>query len=140
MSTGRSRISIGKEVKAFCSKCKTDMIHVVTKIVDGEIKKVFCKGCNSTHGYRTGETARKTLRKSTGGAATRRRRKPDWATLISDIDDEHIVDYDLSKDFSNVPAIRHKKFGVGVITNVVDKTKIEVVFQGETKLLAHNYS
>ncbi|MFQ5651846.1 MAG: hypothetical protein ACE5IY_18065 [bacterium] len=117
------------------------MIHVITKIANGEIKKVFCKGCNSTHAYKSGTTKASEKKKSAAGASTTRRRtkKPDWAALLSEVEDDQIVDYDISRDFSHVPAIRHKKFGIGVITNVLDNTKIEVVFQQSTKILAHNW-
>ena len=70
----------------------------------------------------------------------RRRRKNDWISLIEKIDEEVIVDYHIDGDFSETEAIRHKSFGVGVITKVLDDNKIEVVFEeNQKKILAQNW-
>jgi hypothetical protein len=49
-----------------------------------------------------------------------------------------VIDYASSGVFSSTPAIRHKNFGVGVITKVHNRNKIEVIFQEGTKILAQN--
>lgn len=69
----------------------------------------------------------------------KRRRKKDWASLVEDIDEETIVEYQIDGDFSEIEAIRHKRFGVGVITKVLDDNKIEVVFEENKKVLAQNW-
>jgi len=140
------KVEIGREVRALCGKCKTETIHVITKLADDVIKKVYCKICNNNHVYKTLESikqaeTRKATKKTT---ATKTkvgvvRRKKDWATLVSAVNKENIVDYDFTKDFTETEAIRHTRFGVGVITQIVDRSKIEVVFQDELKVLAHNW-
>lgn len=69
----------------------------------------------------------------------RRRRKNDWISLIEKVDEEQIVDYKISEDFTEKEAIRHKKFGVGVILKVLDENKIEVVFEENKKVLVQNW-
>lgn len=70
----------------------------------------------------------------------RRRRKKDWASLMEKIDEDVIVDYHIDGDFSETEAIRHKSFGIGVITKVLAENKIEVIFQeNEKKILAQNW-
>ena len=126
----KKTVEVGKEVQDFCTKCKIETVHVVTKVTDGEIKKVMCNGCRSTHVYR-------------GGQAPTPRSKPTrprkWSTLVELVEDEKVVDYKITGVFSEGDAIQHKKFGLGVITKVVDSTKIEVVFEEEKKLLAQNW-
>jgi len=70
----------------------------------------------------------------------RRRRKKDWVSLMEDVDEEQIVDYNLENDFSETAAIRHKTFGVGIITKVLADNKIEVVFEEAKKVLAQNWN
>lgn len=135
-----SKIEIGKDVRAICTKCKAETVHVITKIVAGQIKKVFCKACNSTHMYKTPETIKKAAaKKPTRTGSTGIRRSRNWSTLISAVSEEQIVDYSIREDYTKVEAIRHKDFGVGVVIKVFDDNKIEVVFEQESKVLVHNW-
>ncbi len=142
MTTAPPKIDIGQDVRALCTKCKSETIHVITKIDGDVIKKVYCKACNSTHVYKTLKTEAARAAKKTGAtSATARkgRRSTKWTTLVADIEEDNIVDYEISKDFSSIEVIRHKNFGVGVITKVLDTNKIEVVFEENKKVLAQNW-
>ncbi len=70
---------------------------------------------------------------------TRRPRKADWQTLRGKIDETEIVDYSLKDDYSEIAAINHNKFGIGIILKVLDEKKIQVVFEEATKVLAQNW-
>lgn len=146
MAKAAKKIEVGKEVETYCNKCKSDMVHVITTIKDDVIKKVMCKGCNGTHVYKPAEPKEAPKRKrgrpkktEDGKPKVRRRRKADWSTLITKIDEDSVVDYNLTDDYSEIEAINHKKFGVGVITKILDENKIQVVFEGDTKVLAQNW-
>ncbi|MGH7601006.1 MAG: hypothetical protein ACREOI_32000 [bacterium] len=135
---------IGKDIEAYCGKCKNDTWHTVTTVKNGKITKVMCKTCIGYHAYKAPQGAEKIK----VAAATPKRRtstprgsraKKDWGTLVGQIEDQQVADYALSGEFSKSPAIRHKSFGVGVITKVLTKNKIEVLFQDGTKILAQNF-
>lgn len=135
---------VGKEIEAYCGKCKADTWHVVTVVKNGKLNKVICKICNATHAYKAPASAdppaaksATTKRRATGMTRTGRGKK-DWGTLVGQIEDRQVVDYAVSGEFSTAPAIRHKNFGVGVITKVHHRNKIEVIFQDGTKILAQN--
>ncbi|MFQ5710031.1 MAG: hypothetical protein ACE5HO_21460 [bacterium] len=136
---------VGQEIETICTKCKTEMIHVITTIKDDVIKKVMCKGCLTTHVYKEEkvEAAKKGPGRppSTGDAPKKRvrRRKKDWTTLMADVEEGDLTDYDIHSDFAEYQAIRHKHFGVGVITKVLTDNKIEVVFQDKITILAQNW-
>lgn len=135
---------VGKEVEAYCGKCKADTWHVVTVVKNGKLNKVICKICNATHAYKAPASAAAQVAKSTTtkrrttGMTRTGRGKKDWGTLVGQIEDRQVVDYAVSGEFSTAPAIRHKNFGVGVITKVHHRNKIEVIFQEGTKILAQN--
>jgi ribosomal protein L44E len=137
---------VGKDVEAYCGKCKSDTWHVVTVIKNGKVAKVICKICNATHAYKAPEkeetkvkaAATTTRRRAIGTKRVSGRGKKDWGTLVGQIEDKQVADYAISGEFSTSPAIRHKNFGVGVITKVLAKNKIEVLFQEGTKILAQN--
>jgi ribosomal protein L44E len=133
---------IGQELETYCGKCKTETLHTVTAVKANKISRVMCKTCMGYHLYRA---AKETVSSSSGRSARRSktprtstRGKKDWGTLVGQIDDQNVAEYDLGGEFSATPAIRHKTFGVGVITKVLTKNKIEVLFQDGTKILAQN--
>lgn len=136
---------VGKDVEAYCGKCKADTWHIVTVVKNGKLNKVICKICNATHAYKAPESAAvaavkaatPTRRRTTGMTRTGRGKK-DWGTLVGQIEERQVVDYAINGEYSSIPAIRHKSFGVGVITKVHNRNKIEVIFQEGTKILAQN--
>jgi len=138
---------IGKDIEAYCGKCKNDTWHTVTTVKNGKITKVMCKTCIGYHAYKAPQGAEKAkvavtttpTRRRTSTTPRGSRAKKDWGTLVGQIEDQQVLDYALSGEFSKTPAIRHKTFGVGVITKVLTKTKIEVLFQDGTKILAQNF-
>lgn len=136
---------VGQEIETMCTRCKRDMIHVITAIKDNHIKKVMCKGCLTTHVYRESSNGERPKAGVRGKTETRkrkvtRRRKRDWVTLVADVQDSDVTDYKITGDYDVNQAIRHKTFGVGVITKILADNKIEVVFQDDTKILAQNWS
>lgn len=136
---------IGKDIEAYCGKCKNDTWHTVTTVKNGKITKVMCKTCIGYHAYKAPQGAEKVKvaatpsRRRTSTTPRGSRAKKDWGTLVGQIEDQQVADYALSGEFSKSPAIRHKNFGVGVITKVLTKNKIEVLFQDGTKILAQNF-
>ncbi len=136
---------IGKDIEAYCGKCKNDTWHTVTTVKNGKITKVMCKTCIGYHAYKAPQGAEKVkvattpTRRRTSTTPRASRGKKDWGTLVGQIEDQQVLDYALSGEFSKSPAIRHKTFGVGVITKVLTKNKIEVLFQDGTKILAQNF-
>lgn len=145
MSDKPQKIEVGEEIFTECKKCKAEMYHVITAVKDGVIKKVMCKGCNSTHLYKDKSAKAKKKASAKDGAEkkvrkTRRRiRKFDWDALSSDITEDELIDYQLGIDLTEARGIRHKSFGIGVITKVLSEKQVEVLFKDEMKILVHNY-
>lgn len=129
----KRKFEVGKEVKDYCTKCKVETGHVVTKVTDGEIKKVICNGCKTTHVYRGGQAP------APKSKAARPRQSRKWSTLVESVREEDVIAYTITGAFSEGDAIQHKKFGLGVITKILDSRKIEVVFEEDKKMLAQNW-
>ena len=139
---------IGQDVKGYCGKCKAETLHTVTTVKEDKIARVMCNVCNNYHNFRKldeetmaatkKKAAKKATKKTTTKKKVTRRRKVDWGTLISDLQDKEISDYTASEDFRETKAIRHKSYGVGVITKQLDYTKFEVVFEDGIKMLGQN--
>ena len=48
------------------------------------------------------------------------------------------MDYDPSTEYRQNQAVAHPAFGVGFVRRIVGHSKVEVVFEGEVKILVMN--
>ena len=135
---------IGQEIEAYCGKCKTDTIHLITAVTDDKITKLMCKTCNSYHQYRKpkgAQTEKETAAKKTLATEEkpkkRRARRDKWSRILNNAEEESAIQYAISDSYEVETAILHQKFGLGVVKNVIDSRKIEVLFRDGEKILAH---
>ncbi|MEK7727473.1 MAG: hypothetical protein AAB354_03620 [candidate division KSB1 bacterium] len=106
---------------------------------EGKIAKVMCNLCNSYHLYRAKkEKVVKVKAAGTKAPRTTRRGRMSWDNLILEVQEKEVTDYATASDFREIRAIRHKNFGIGIITKVHNAYRIEVVFKEGTKLLGQN--
>lgn len=150
---------VGREVQAYCNKCKVDTIHIITSVEAGKISRVMCQLCMSYHKYkapqsqdqkketkvkRTTTKTKKAASSATKKTATKRRRrtkrKVSWEDLIQTVDEKDAVNYTIDGAYNDGMLLNHKAFGLGVIRTILSETKMEVVFEEGTKILVQNYS
>ncbi len=140
-----SEFSIGHEIEAFCGKCKDDTIHVITALIDEKIEKLMCKTCNAYHRYRkpkgqaelTFEAAE--AKNKTVKTTQRRTRRDKWTRLLDDSASDKAIDYKMDINYEIATAINHKTFGLGVVKNIIDSRKIEVLFHDGERILVQNF-
>ncbi|MBC8181258.1 hypothetical protein H8E88_09040 [candidate division KSB1 bacterium] len=137
-------IKIGQEIESYCGKCKSDRIHVITTIADEKMDKLMCKTCEAYHRYRkpkgeTADTAGATTSKETQEKPVKRRTRRDkWTRLLEETQSESASDYVMETNYEVATAINHKTFGLGVVKNIIDSRKIEVLFHDGAKILVQN--
>ncbi len=134
-------IEVGDEIEAMCGTCKAATVHNVEVIKDGKVTKVLCKSCHNSHKYRKpveeGEAKpKKKATKAKKPTKTKEQRK--WSRVMGKVEGTEPQSYDMSEKYEEQNVIDHSKFGVGVITEVIDPTKISVVFEEGVKTLVHN--
>ena len=106
---------------SICGKCKADTTHVIVALVDEKPKRVECLACHAVHNYRRPKSEAPAKAKATRKTKTSARKK-------LDLSDEGAVDYLATGKYAVDQVLRHKTFGLGVITRV-DQTRIDVTFQ-----------
>ena len=135
--------TIGQEIEAYCGKCKDETVHLITAVQDTHIDKVMCKICMSYHKFRAGTAVSaatrkpKSISKPTKGNSMKTRRTK-TAKLLEAADVESAVSYKMSSTYEVDEAINHKKFGLGIVKDVVDDQKINVLFEDGERLLVQN--
>lgn len=152
----------GDDVVAHCGRCKLDLMHVVHAEVEGRPARVECKTCHAVHRYRAPQDAGRdappraraasTTPRTTSAAAAgdpkkaagsrRRSSAPSpaevYAKLMADRDPAEARPYRMEDTFTVGELINHRMLGVGLVTEVQGKTRLEVVFESGTELLVHN--
>ncbi len=141
----------GGEVDAYCTKCKMDLNHRIVAMEGDTIRRVECLTCRGQHNYRRPKSAepattkKKTTKKRTTKAAVARARKAqaeaeaallaEWEQATEGRAPGELTPYNLSIQLSPGQLLSHKKFGPGVVYEVTDEGKAQVLFKLGLKLL-----
>ena len=159
-TTTTKKPKTGGEIDAYCTKGRLDLTHRIIAMVGDAVKKVECKTCGSHHLYRRPKTERDAAaarlmkraedRKATGGggggtkaerqtAAQRAERDQTaaWEHAIAGQPTNAFKPYRISLTLSAGELIHHPKFGDGVVSRVIDRGKVEVLFKDGPRTMAH---
>ncbi len=132
-------INAGDEVDSYCMSCKLILTHRVVGVVEGTPDKVICSTCGRKHKYRPNLPKSRQPKTGTAKKTTRTRRSKDpallWEEAITGKDLSHPKPYAISGEFRENDIIDHKKFGQGLVMQLMGEGKMEVIFKEGTKLL-----
>jgi len=151
----------GGEIDAYCTKCKLDLTHRIIAMVGDVVKKVECKTCGSHHLYRKPKSVKEAeaaAAAKAGSAARRpradgaprtaserhaaaeraeRERVSSWEKAIAGQPTSAFKPYSVKVLFGAGELVRHPKFGDGVVARVIDRAKVEILFQDGPRTMAH---
>lgn len=142
----------GGEIDSWCTKCRLFLNHRIIAMEGGTPARVECMTCRSHHNYRArppGERAASSGRTSSSGAPRSTRvpsvtkaqqaaleRERTWEKAIAGKGVNEFKSYRVDAIFAEGDLVRHKKFGDGVVTRVIDPKKVEILFKDEPRMLA----
>jgi len=143
----------GGEVDSWCTKCKLVLNHRIIAMVGGAPVRVECSTCGSHHNFRArapGEKAPSTGTRASSSAGPRSTRatsvtkaqqaaldrERSWEKAVSGKAVSEFKNYRVDQTFAEGDLIRHKKFGDGIVTRVLDPKKVEILFKDEPRTLA----
>lgn len=156
------KLSAGKEVDAWCTKCKLDLAHRIIAMVGDTPKRVECRTCSSAHNYykpktlaaaaatpkgvkvpkagSPGPTKPKTTAGERAVAAARAEhdRERTWEKLTSGHAPTDFRPYRPTSAYEVGHLLRHPKFGDGYIIRVFDRNKMEAMFRDGPRTLAQS--
>jgi len=141
----------GREVDAWCTKCKLDLGHRVIAMEGPRIARVECLTCRGHHNYRrprseevnTPATPRRKAdgpaRGSTGSKRTPKKTdlRQRWEDAIMGKSNSDFTAYRIDIELTPGQLVRHKKFGEGVVGELMDGNKVQVIFQDGPRTLIH---
>jgi len=136
--------SAGSFVETRCTRCRKLMNHTIVAMVGEKIVRVECNTCHGIHNFHPVKAAKvSTVTKAAPKkVAAPRPAKADpaaaaaaeWADLMSDMDQEQAIPYDMNGKFRVNALLKHQLFGTGIVQTVM-QNKIDVLFQAGKKLL-----
>jgi hypothetical protein len=145
-------LRVAGEVDSWCTRCRLVLNHRIVSMKDGKAHQVECLTCRATHLWRAhppgerpaasggGGGSRTASSANSGPKSTRvtpaMRQEQMWEKAIAGRSVHDFKPYNVTGTFKEGDLLRHKKFGDGVVTRVVDAHKVEVLFKDEPKTLA----
>lgn len=150
-------LRVAGEVDGWCTKCRFVLNHRIVSLKNGKAHQVECLTCRTQHLWRPNAPGQKAAAASgsglsgsshsepTGPKATRAsrvtptmRREQQWEKAILGHAVNEFKSYAVGASFHEGDLLRHKKFGEGVVTRVIDAHKVEVLFRDEARTLAQS--
>jgi hypothetical protein len=150
-------LRVAGEVDSWCTRCRLILNHRIVSMKDGKAHQVECLTCRATHLWRanapgekpTGTAADRarapsgTTRAASAGRALRGpalRLEQQWEKAIAGRGVNEFKPYNVGGTFREGDLVRHKKFGDGVVTRIIDAHKVEILFRDEPRTLAQAMS
>jgi hypothetical protein len=116
-------LSVGGDIQAYCGKCKSVLTHTIVALKGTRAARTDCQTCGSTHAYRKNPPD------------TKAKKRSQFEDAMDGRDVAKAIPYRVNRKFNQQDVIKHKTFGIGVVTRVVTEKKMEVLFEDSTKLL-----
>ena len=132
MGTQNNDIRTGGTIDSWCGKCKMILAHTIEAMVGTKPARVHCNTCNSQHSYKASEPG-----KSASRPQSAKPRESRYHGLLNGSSSETAKPYSPKEKYQSGDVLKHPTFGVGVTTAVKDESKIEVLFEGGSKLRVH---
>jgi hypothetical protein len=147
-------LKVAGEVDSFCTKCRLVLNHRIVSMKVGKAYQVECLTCRTTHLWRPNAPGEKSAAAGKGNPAVRgassapsgmsrtarvtpaMRHEQSWEKAIAGRAIHEFKSYNVGANFKEGDLLRHKKFGDGLVTRVIDAHKVEVLFKDEAKTLA----
>lgn len=148
-----SKLTATSEVDAYCTKCKMDLNHRIVAMEGAKIARVECLTCRGQHNYRKPKSGARApagkrrgpppsrpstpLARARARASSATQLKQRWEQATVGKPPGDFTAYRIDKVLSAGQLVRHKTFGDGVVSELMEDNKVEVLFEIGAKTLAH---
>jgi hypothetical protein len=122
--------TVGTDIASMCTKCRIEREHTVASRVGEKIGKVRCKTCGSLHRFiKPGTPVPAPRRKSSKVSP-----EETWSRRLETASSKRTA-YTPAGAYQLDEVIDHSHFGVGIVTMLMAKDKIQVTFKDGPKIL-----
>ena len=134
---------VSEDIVAYCTSCKMDLTHVIVALDGEKVKKVLCKTCKKEHVYKAPKEGKAPLKKKRLPAKSKKKTispLEEWEKTMEQAKDAPTKVYAQDGSFGEGEKVDHSKFGLGLITKIIQPNKMEVIFEEGTKLMIRGSS
>lgn len=136
MAVDFSEMKPGDEVDAWCGKCNDMKLHKIKALPPGKDPRVICIVCTSEHNFREQPSKAQPAARPRAKKTKVEEHNP-WQELTS----KFVGDgkpYSISDHFDQGDFIQHHRYGLGVVTEILDTSKIVVAFEDKKRVMVCN--
>jgi len=136
-----SKIAVGSDVEAYCTKCKLVLTHTVVAMAGAKPRRVRCNTCNGEHNYRAEKPVAKTSAKKatkTPKKAAAKKTRQTWEEVMQEASAKPRKKYTMSGSYGEGEWIEHATFGLGCVQAFIPPNKITVRFADTVRMLVCN--
>lgn len=125
-------LQIADELVCYCTKCKLELNHRITRVEADRPKRVLCLTCSAEHAFRKTPAVKKprTPRPPSSQAV----QESEWRAKLEKRT-KTTKAYAMDKTFLLNDHIEHQLFGVGLVVSLIHPDKIGVFFQDGLKTM-----
>jgi hypothetical protein len=145
---------VAGEADSWCTRCRLVLNHRIVSMKSAKPYQVECLTCRTQHlwrpaapGERNERQAKQANADGAGRSHASQSSKPPrmthamrhaelWEKAIAGRNVTDFKTYNVGANFHEGDLVRHRRFGDGVVTRVIDAHKVEVLFRDEAKTLA----
>ncbi len=148
-------LKAGGEVDSWCTKCRLVLNHRIIAMMGTKPVRVECSTCGSHHNFRATAPGDKPAAAASGGrsagsaepraprvtTATKAEqarvvREQSWERAVTGRAVTDFRRYNIYETFKEGDLVKHSKFGDGIVTRIIDASKVEILFKDEARTLA----
>jgi hypothetical protein len=131
--SGKDAFVVGK-----CNTCKDVTRHTVLAWKDDKPGRVRCFDCRDEHNFRAPPPSKEERARITAERLRLKKIAEDcerWAELRPNMLETKAKDYSMDGLFKKKDIIKHPVFGLGQVQKTAGPHKVEVLFEGGTKVM-----
>jgi len=128
-----TNMSPGEEVNSWCTKCREIRLHKVKAVAPGRVPRVICIVCDGEHNFRPQPPKTKRTKKKT----TLNEPNP-WKELTENMIDKKTIPYTIHDSFIEGEFVDHQRYGLGVVTEILDSNKLVIAFEDKKRIMVCN--
>ncbi len=135
-----SNYTAGGYIEAWCTKCKLELGHTIVAMVAHSPKRVKCNTCSSQHNFRAKPSEKKRIKSKTSVQKVKAREinYNECMSRLTDTDLSNAKKYRIEGSFEEHEIVNHPRFGIGIVSSVVQVNKVEILFKDGLRLLVQN--
>jgi NMD protein affecting ribosome stability and mRNA decay len=131
----QEQIAAGKNIEAYCTKCRLNLDHTIMAMIGETIAKVRCKTCGGAHKFKNPAEAPKARKpRVKKGVTAEATAAILWEAGLSEAKGKE-RDYSMAMKYRVGDVVNHSTFGKGIVMKLYTN-KCDMLFKDKERLMA----